>query len=196
MRPRRPQVPAGRGREFAIAAAAGFLGWAVVYVLLALLPSYTAAAVGRSDLLTGGGAAGSLLLFAAAAQLVFRTRATQWALQSGLALLAAGLAGLIAAGGLGSLPLLFVSVAVAGAGQGISVAGAVRRVNEIAPVTDRAGTVSLFYLVTYSGSGLTAMGVGLLATVLPLTRAVQLFAAVFAGCALLALAVVRRQPAR
>jgi hypothetical protein len=192
-RPRRPRVPPGRGGEFAAAAAVGFLGWAVAYVVLALLPAYAAIAAGHRDLLVDGSAAGSLLLVAAAAQLACRARGTGWSLQAGLVLLIAGLAGVIAAGALGSVPLLFATIAVAGAGQGLGFAGAVRRVNEVAPASDRAGTVSLFYVITYAGAGLATIGVGLLATEVPLTRAVQFFAAGFAVCAAAALAVIRRQ---
>jgi len=191
-RPRRPRVPPGRGGEFIIAAVVAFLGWAVAYVVLALLPSYAAVAAGHSDLLVDGSAAGALLLFAAAAQLACRNRGTGWSLRSGLVLLIAGLGGLITAGALGSVPLLFASVAVAGAGQGLGFAGAVRRVNDVAPAADRAGTVSLFYVITYTGAGLATIGVGLLATAMPLTRAVQIFAAGFALAAAGTLAVARR----
>lgn len=191
-RPRRPRLPPGRGRDFAVPALVGFLGWAVAYVVLALVPSYAAAAAGRGNLLVDGSAAGSLLLFAAAAQLLLRGRDAGWAMRRGLALLIAGLAGLIAAGALGSVPLLFATIAVAGAGQGLGFAGAVRRVNDLAPPAGRAGTVSLFYVITYAGAGLATIGVGLLATTMPLTRAVQLSAAAFAVCAAAVLAVAGR----
>ena len=195
-RPRRPRVPPGRAGEFAFAAAVAFLGWAVAYVVLALLPSYAAAAAGHSDLLVDGSAAGSLLLVAAAAQLACRNRGTGWSLRAGLVLLIAGLAGLITAGALGSVPLLFASVALAGAGQGLGFAGAVRRVNEVAPAAGRAATVALFYVITYAGAGLATVGVGVLATAVGLTRAVQLFAAGFALAAVGALAVADRWQAR
>jgi hypothetical protein len=50
----------------------------------------------------------------------------------------------------------------------------------------------MFYVVTYTGSGLVTAGVGLLATHLGLTVSVQVFAAVLAAVCLLTLAAARR----
>ena len=172
---------------FLRAALVSLLAWAVAYVVLALVPSYTAAALGGSNLLVDGTAAGSLLLVAAAAQAACRSWGADRAQASGLAGLIAGLAGLIAAGAAGSAALLFGAIAVAGAGQGLAFMGSIRRVNEIAPADQRAGTVAMFYVLTYGGSGLVTAAVGLLATHLGLTRAVQASAAVLAAACLLTL---------
>ena len=138
-------------------------------MVLALVPSYAAAALGGRNLLVNGAAAGSLLLVAAAAQAAFRSWDPARAMEAGLAGLAAGLLVLIAAGLAGSVPVLFAAMAVAGCGQGLAFMGGVRRINEIAPPGARAGTVSMFYVVTYAGSGLVTVGVGLLATLAGLT---------------------------
>lgn len=191
-RPRRPGLPAGMGRRFARPAAAGFLGWAVAYVVLALVPSYTAAALGRANLLVDGAAAGSLLLFAAAAQVTVRPAGPATAQRAGLWLLVAGLAGLTAAGGLHSGVVLLAAIALAGAGQGLGFSGALHEVNDLATPADRAGTVSLFYVITYLGAGLSTVGVGLLAASLPLTAAVQVFAVVFAAASAVLAAARRR----
>jgi hypothetical protein len=49
----------------------------------------------------------------------------------------------------------------------------------------------MFYVVTYAGSGLATVGVGLLATHLGLVRSVQAFAALFAAGGLAVLAALR-----
>jgi hypothetical protein len=105
--------------------------WAVAYVVLALVPSYPAAALGGSNLLVDGTAAGSLLLVAA--QAICRSWGTGRAQALGLIGLFAGLTGLIAAGAMGSAAVLFGAIAVAGAGPGLAFMGGIRRVNEIAP---------------------------------------------------------------
>ncbi len=179
-RPRRPTVPPAGLRAFAEPVTVGFLGWAVAYVVLALVPSYTAATLGSANLLVDGAAAGSLLVFAAAAQIIFRRCRPARAQWAGTGLLVAGLAGLAAAGPLASGPLLFGAIAVAGAGQGLGYSGALQRVGELAPAGARAGTISLFYVISYTGAGLATIGVGSLATAMPLTAAVEVFAAVFA----------------
>jgi hypothetical protein len=181
------------------------LAWAVAYVVLALVPSYAAAALGRANLLVDGAAAGSLLLVAALAQAACRSWDPARAQAAGLIGLTAGLLGLIATGlsttglvttGLaGSVALLFAAMAVAGAGQGLAFMGSVRRINEIAPPQARAGTVSMFYVVTYAGSGLVTVGVGLLATLLGLTASVRWFGAVLAAACLLVLATLPRRQA-
>ncbi|HEY2127992.1 MAG TPA: MFS transporter [Streptosporangiaceae bacterium] len=186
-RPRWPRLPGAHRGMFLRAALVSLLAWAVAYVVLALVPSYTAAALGRSNLLVDGTAAGSLLLVAAAAQAACRSWGPGRAQVSGLAGLIAGLLGLIAAGGSGSAALLFGAIAVAGAGQGLAFMGGIRQVNEIAPADQRAGTVAMFYLLTYGGSGLVTVAVGLLATHLGLTRSVQASAAVLAAACLLTL---------
>ena len=186
-RPRWPRLPAVHRGMFVRAALVSLLAWAVAYVVLALVPSYTAAALGGSNLLVDGTAAGSLLLVAAAAQACARSWGADRAQATGLAGLIAGLAGLIAAGAAGSAALLFGAIAVAGAGQGLAFMGSIGRVNEIAPAGQRAGTVAMFYVLTYGGSGLVTAAVGLLATHLGLTRAVQAAAAVLAAACLLTL---------
>ena len=188
-RPRWPRLPDAHRGLFLRAALVSLLAWAVAYVVLALVPSYTAAALGGSNLLVDGTAAGSLLLVAAAAQAGGRRLGTGRALAFGMMGLMVGLAGLIAAGATGSAALLFGAIAVAGAGQGLAFMGGVRQVNEIAPAAQRAGTVALFYVLTYGGSGLVTVAVGVLATHLGLTRAVQVAAAgLGAACLLTVLA--------
>ncbi len=194
-RPRWPGLPAPVRAAFAAPALVSLLAWAVAYVVLALVPSYAAAALGGRNLLVNGAAAGSLLLVAAAAQAAFRSWDPARAMLAGLAGLAAGLLVLIAAGLAGSVPVLFAAMAVAGCGQGLAFMGGIRRVNDIAPPGARAGTVSMFYVVTYAGSGLVTVGVGLLATLAGLPVAVRWSAAVLAAACLLTLAGLLRHRA-
>ena len=140
-----------------------------------------------------------LLLVAALAQAVCRSWDPARAQAAGLVGLAGGLLGLIAAGLItagraGSAAVLFAAMAVAGCGQGLAFMGGLRRINEIAPAMARAGTVSMFYVVTYAGSGLVTVGVGLLATLLGLAVSVRWFGAVLAAACLLMLAVLRSGP--
>jgi MFS family permease len=199
-RPRWPGLPAPIRAAFLGPAVVSLLAWAVAYVVLALVPSYAAAALGGSNLFIDGTAAGSLLLVAALAQAACRSWHPARAQAAGLAGLTAGLLGLIAAGLAGTGPAgraaaLFAAMAVAGAGQGLAFMGSVRQINEIAPPGARAGTVAMFYVVTYAGSGLVTVGVGLLATLLGLTASVRWFGAVLAAACLLVLAALPRRQA-
>ncbi len=193
--PRWPSLPARLRAPFLPPAVVSLLAWAVAYVVLALVPSYAATALGGRNLLVDGAAAGSLLLVAALAQAVCRSWDPARAQAAGLIGLAGGLLGLIAAGLAGSVAVLFAAMAVAGAGQGLAFMGGIRRINEIAPPGARAGTVAMFYVVTYAGSGLVTVGVGLLATLLGLSASVRWFGAVLAGACLLMLVALRSVPA-
>ena len=193
--PRWPSLPAPIRAAFLAPALVSLLAWAVAYVVLALVPSYAAAALGGRNLLVDGAAAGSLLLVAALAQAACRSWDPARAQETGLIGLAGGLLGLIAAGLAGSVAVLFAAMAVAGAGQGLAFMGGIRRINEIAPPGARAGTVSMFYVVTYAGSGLVTVGVGLLATLLGLAASVRWFGAVLAAACLLMLLALRVVPA-
>jgi hypothetical protein len=82
-------------------------------------------------------------------------------------------------------------VAVAGAGQGLAFMGAMQRVNDIAPQTQRAGVLAAFYLITYLGGGGPVIVVGLLATRIALVDAVRIAAAVLLAASLLTLTALR-----
>lgn len=183
-RPLRVHVPAAVRGRFAIAGAVSFLAWAVVYIVLALVPSYVIASMHSRNLLLGGVAAGLLLLCAAVTQPLCRDWRPERAQSTGLLLLMLGLAGLIAAGELASIGLLLATLAVTGVGQGLAFMGALRRVNEIAPAGSHAAVASAFYVVTYLGGGGPVVLVGLAATRIGLVMAVQVAAVALAACCL------------
>ena len=83
--PRWPSLPAPVRAAFLAPAVVSLLAWAVAYVVLALVPSYAAAALGGSNLFVDGAAAGSLLLVAALAQALCRSWDPARAQASGLA---------------------------------------------------------------------------------------------------------------
>jgi sugar phosphate permease len=132
-----------------------------------------------------------LLLCAALAQVVFGRRRFP-AMPAGLVLLIAGLAGIVVAGMLSSIPLLLVTVAVTGIGQGLGFLGALRRVNALAPAETHASVASAFYVVTYLGGGGPVIVVGLLAIPLGLVLAVQSAALAVAAVCLVTLVVLLR----
>jgi len=190
-RPTVPRVPRGARRLFAVAAAVSFLAWGVAYIVLALAPAYVSARLHAHSTLTGGATAGLLLLCAAAIQFILARWPARRAETLGLAALAAGLAGLVAAGRLGSVGLLLASVCVAGVGQGLAFMGATRQVGQAAPPDQRAGVAAAFWIASYLGGGLPVTGVGLLAIRVGLVTAVNTFAIALAVVCLLALVAVR-----
>lgn len=193
-RPRRPSLPiAGRGM-FLGAALHSALTWAIAYVLLALAPAYIATLVHTDNLLIAAGPAGLLLLVAAATQLLRGTLTPRVALRAGRCILLAGALGLILVGNLPSIPLLFADLIVIGVGHGLTFMAALRQATATAAPSEQASVAAAFFSITYLGGSVPVIAVGLLATALPLTTAVQLFAAAVAvALAVLTLAVHRRE---
>lgn len=185
-----PRIPATLRGRFALACAVSVLGWAVVALFLAMVPSYATAIMHRHDLLLSGTAGGLFLLFAAGMQYALARGGTVTSPATGLLLLTAGLVMLAVAGGTRSLWLL-AAAACGGAGQGITFMAALARVNELAPRSSRAEVLSAFYMITYLGVGLPVIGVGFLAAATDLLTAVVTFSVVTAPACVLVAARVR-----
>ncbi len=173
-----PRLPLSTRSSFAKACAVSFVSWAVTAVFLSIVPSYVRSLTGTHNLATAGVSSGLLLVIAAIVQpLASRVDAPQ--LQgAGLVILALGLGALPVAGASRLLPLIIISVMIAGVGQGLAFMGAIRTANQLAPQRIHAAVISTFYIVTYLGVGIPVIGVGLLATTMTTTTAVDIFAVI------------------
>lgn len=187
-RPRRPQVPAAIRAAFIRSGITSFLAWAVTALFLTLIPSYVATLTGSGNLLAGGAVVALMLGCSAVAQRIAHGRQPAPLQMTGLGLLTASLALLIAAGTVHSLGVLLGATVLAGVGQGFGFLGAMTEINRIAPPDRRADVLSSFYVVTYLGTGLPVIGVGFLATALGLLPAVRIFAVIAGILCLTALA--------
>lgn len=175
-RPTRPAIPHSMRESFTVSAATGFLGWAAVGIVLAILPAMTVSRIPGAGTLLTGLVVGSVLLVSAASQVVapwLRLRAAQ---TIGLALLALGTTLLLSTNlpGLGEdllLAMLATAAVVIGAGHGLGYWGANRETDLLTPPTRRAEVSAALYLAFYAGSGLPAVVVGLLSLSTSLTGA-------------------------
>ncbi len=182
-----PHVPDAVRSSFAKACAVSFMGWAVTAVFLSIVPSYVGSLTGNHNLVLAGVSSGLVLLVAALSQLFVTRVAAPRLQQTGLVILAAGLAVLLVAGATRLLSLVVASALIAGIGQGLAFMGAVRHANQIAPKDTHAAVISAFYVATYLGVGVPVIGVGLLATVTSTTTAVDVFAVIaLLGCLVVA----------
>ena len=117
---------------------------------------------------------------------------------SGILALITGVTVTVIAVSLGSVAIFFVGSAIAGAGFGSGFQGSIRTVVPLAAAHQRAGLVSLLYVVSYLGLGVPAVlagfgvvhGGGLIDT----TR--YYGAAVIALAALALISLIRNQPGR
>ncbi|AYY13808.1 MFS transporter [Actinobacteria bacterium YIM 96077] len=184
-RPTRPSVPHHLRTTFVVAGTTGFLGWAVVGIFLALLPSVAESVLGRPNLAVTGAIIAALLLCSALAQPLAPRLLPHAAQTLGVTMIAVAL-GLLVSSYLpmfaqtpASLVLLISAAVTAGMGHGMSYWGAAADVDARTSEHRAAVTASL-YLLFYLGAGLPAVGVGLLTMILSLGTAVLLFSLVVA----------------
>lgn len=171
--------------SFRVAAATGFLSFTVFGFCLSLAPSHFASIAGTDSRFTVGLLAAVTLASSALTQLV--PLRGEWRVRVGLVTLAVALIGIAGAGPLGSVWLLVAASALAGVGQGIAFQAAFTAATAAVAPERHASTVNAIYTVTYLGSAIPVIGLGLLAEQFGMAPAVAVFAiTVAAACAGLA----------
>ena len=161
-------------RAFRLAAATGFLSFTVFGFCLSLAPSHFAVIAGTESRPVIGALAAVTLAASALVQLL--PLHGRWRLPVGLAVLTVALIGLAAAGTIGTVWFLIVTCALAGAGQGIAFQSAFTAATAAVDPRRHASTVSAIYTVTYLGSAVPVIGLGVLVGSLGLSPAVTAFA--------------------
>ena len=183
------QAPAALG-AFQIAAATGFLSFAVFGFTLSLGPSHVAAVVGTESRPLIGLLAALTLGSSALTQLL--PLRGSWRVPVGLGALAASLALFAGAGLLGSPSLLIAASLGAGVGQGIAFQAAFTAATAAVAPQHHASTVTAIYTVTYLGSAVPVLALGFLTERIGLTPAVTAYALAAAlGAVAVALAARR-----
>lgn len=177
---------------FRVAAATGFLSFAVFGFTLSLGPSHVAAIVGTDNRPLIGVLAALTLGSSALTQLL--PLRGSWRVPVGLGTLGASLA-LFAAAGLLSSPALLIAASLgAGIGQGIAFQAAFTAATAAVAPEHHASTVTAVYTVTYLGSAVPVIALGFLTEQLGLTPAVTAYA-LAAALGAFALAVAARRKA-
>lgn len=173
-----------------MAALVGFVSFAFFGFALSLAPGHFAELFGATSRPMLGLLA-SLVLLASAAVQLFPVRG-RWAATLGLVAFAAGTLLLGLATALASPVLTVIACLIAGAGQGVAFQKAFGAAVAAVPSARHASTVNAIYAVTYLGSTLPVLGLGVAATSFGLTPAVLAFTfAISLGCAALAIASFR-----
>jgi MFS family permease len=174
-RPRRPTVPAGIRRRFAVAATSAGVAWAVTGLFLALIPSFVIMTLNGNPAIAGAVVAG-MLSCATAVQLAAYRFESLPVQASGLAAMIAGLAALIIADDYRSLTVLLIATALAGTGMGLAFMGSLGDVSEIAPENRRGDIVASYYVAIYIAVSVPTIGVGALTVATDSSTAIQTFA--------------------
>ena len=187
-RMQRPSVPPEIRWRFARVALSAAAAWAVVGLYLSVVPSYAGSLLGTSNLALEGVITAVALLASCAAQMAFRRGGAVERDQSlGLGLVVLSLVALVAAFPTHSVVLLFAAAVMGGVGHGMAFLGAQADVNATAPPDRRGEVTAAFFVCIYLGVAVSAIGVGVVATLASLYTAVVVFACVTGAACLAAI---------
>jgi hypothetical protein len=137
-----------------------FAVWALAGLYGALGPALVHALTGSGNVVLGALSLFVLAASAVVAIIVLRRASARTVMLSGILALIAGVAVTVVAVSLGSVAGFFAGSAIAGAGFGSGFQGGIRMVVPLAPAHQRAGLVSLLYVVSYLGLGVPAVLAG------------------------------------
>jgi MFS family permease len=139
-----------------------FAVWSLAGLYAALGPSLVHALTGSGDVVLGGLSLFVLTLTAVLAVIVLRGAGARTVMLTGILALIMGVAVTMLALGIASTPLFFAGTAISGAGFGSGFQGGLRTVVPQAADHERAGVLSLLYIVSYLGLGVPAVVAGFL----------------------------------
>jgi MFS family permease len=191
LRPRLSAPPQARGalvRTMPVNIAA----WALGGFYLSLMPSLVRAATGLTSPFVGAVTVATLMLVALSAVALLRQWAPARLLRLGGAGLAIGVAMVLAGVRVGHVEILLLGTLVAGVGFGAAFSGNLRTLLPLTPPQERAGLLSVFYVVSYLAFSIPAILAGLGAPVLGLRLTATVYGAVVIGLALASLAAEAR----
>jgi MFS family permease len=194
IKPQRLGVPRGIRVPFASAAIAGFVGFAMLGFITALVGNFLSQGLGDRSHQTAGVVA--FLVFAAgtAAQLSASELNSRTGSLIGLAVLPIGLTLVTLALPAKSLTLFLIGAMVGGVGSGFAIRSAVLLVNQIAPPARRGEVLSTFFVIGYVGITVPVVGAGILITTTTLLIATVTLAVFVAVLASVAAAILVRLP--
>jgi hypothetical protein len=177
--------------SFALLAAGGAVAFSCVGLFAALGPTLVVTLLDINNVLVGAAVASVAYISSGATQLALRRLAAPPA--AGLAILAIGLAILIAAAQIGTVVLLVLAAAVIGLGHGVTFLGTLAAVNRLTAPDQRGAVASTYFLASYMGVSVPVLGVGLLADATSLLTATTGFSMVIGGLLLVLMTALARR---
>jgi hypothetical protein len=175
-----------------------FAVWALAGLYGALGPALVHALTGSDSVVLGGLSLTVLTATAVTSVYLLRGAPARTVMLTGIAALVAGVAITLVALGTGSAALFFAGTAVSGIGFGSGFQGGIRTVVPVVAPHERAGVLSLLFVVSYLGMGVPAVAAGFLAVhgagLIGAARDYGVALIVLAALALAALYRTRRAP--
>jgi MFS family permease len=180
IQPQGLEVPPEVRATFVRASVAAFAGFSVAGLFSAVAAVLLANVLGVTNLASIGAVVCCIFGGSVVGQLLRRRTEDRTALAGGCVTVVAGMALLVLAVQLQSVPLLVACALVSGVGQGLSFAAGVALVAGGAPEDRRAAVTSSLFIVAYVGISLPVVGVGLLNQATSLITGPTIFAVLVA----------------
>jgi MFS family permease len=161
-----PEVRLPRAVRGPVLAAAPvlFAVWALAGLYAALGPALVQSLTGSASVVLGAASVTVLTVTAVSTVYLLRNVYARTVLVVGITALVAGVAITLIALGAGSVGLFFAGTAVSGIGFGAGFQGGIRTVVPQAAPHERAGVLSLLFVISYLGMGVPAVAAGFGAT--------------------------------
>jgi MFS family permease len=173
-------VPKGIRLAFVAPAAMAFSAFALGGFYAALTPGILNKDLHQTNPLVTGCIVGGFFGTAALAATFTNALRGRRAIVFAMILLLLGLAVLVVAEEMNSMPCLIAATVITGSSMGLGYRSSLQVINKIAPADHRAELVASYLLVCYSANALPVIGVGLLSQAIGTSLAHYLFAAVLA----------------
>jgi hypothetical protein len=159
-----PELAVPRGVRGAVFAAAPilFAVWALAGLYGSLGPALARQVSASTSAVIGGLPFFLLAVISSVTAVALRAMSPRAVMLCGIVATMAAAAGTLAAVEMSSAAGFFVSTVVAGIGMGAGLQGAFRTVVPLAPPGQRAGVLSVLYIVSYCGMGVPAITAGIL----------------------------------
>ena len=187
-----PRIPASAKRMFAAASPGAITGFAVCGLYSAIAPSF----IGQTLHVTSTAVTGSVvfLLFGASAtaQVLLRGMGDRRLIIGGTVTMIVSMGALVFALMAGSLPVLIVSAALAGAGQGLVFMTGMRAITAVTAPEHRTEATTSYFILAYVFMSVPAIGAGFLAAEVGLADATVIVALAVAVVCVAGLAGARR----
>jgi hypothetical protein len=184
------QVPAPAQRALVLMTPVTVASWALGGFYFSLMPSLVRVATGVTAPVVGGLVVATLTLSAVVSVLTFRSASPRRLLGGGIVALASGVAVTLAGVNEQQVWLMLAGTIVSGGGFGAALSGTIRTIMPLARADERAGLLAAFYVEGYLSFSLPAMLTGLVAPMVGLTAATEVYGTAVIVMALVSMAAI------
>jgi MFS family permease len=171
-------VPAKARRSLIEVTPVTIASWALGGFYFSLMPSLVRVATGVTLPIVGGLVVAALTLSGAAAVLALRSTPARRILAGGIPALVSGVAITLAGASSQRVSLMLVGTLVSGIGFGAAFSGSIRTIMPLAEAHERAGLLSAFYVEGYLSFSLPSIATGLVAPLVGLPMAADVYGSV------------------